>query len=513
MTSYKALKIIFNSLFFIILSTPAFADEGIDGFLATAIKPLSDAVFNTVFYTVSVGDYTFPLILAWLVAASVFFTFYLGFINLRGLRHAFHLIRGDYDEPDAPGKITHFQALTTELSGTVGLGNIAGVAIAVSLGGPGATLWMILCGFFGMSAKFAECALGVKYRYEDVQGHVHGGPMYYLRDGLKDRGFPVLGKIMGAIFAIACVGGTIGAAGVFQANQSYEQLLNVTGGDASFFAERGWLFGLVLALLVGAVIIGGIKSIAAVASRIVPLMTIIYITAGIVVVAVNINQVPEAISIIFSSALSSEAGFGGLIGAIIAGVQRAAFSNEAGMGSASIAHSAVKTKHPMTEGFVAMTGPIFDTIIVCTLTAIVIVVSGVYKAHDGITGVQLTSEAFETVISWFPYVLTVAVILFAFSTIISWSYYGSKSINYLFGESEKAELIFKIVVCVFLIFGTTMNLSSAINLSDALIFVMSIPNIIGLYILAPELKKELKKYQVRIKGKNFSRKPEPVRNS
>jgi len=462
--------------------------------IQSQLAAFTDSIYAFVFFSVPLGfigapDLSVPIILIWLVAASVFFTFYLRFMNIRGLKHAFKLIRGDFYDPTATGRITHFQALVTELSGTVGLGNIAGVAIAVAKGGPGAVVWMILAGFFGMSTKFAECTLGVKYRYKDKEGRVHGGPMYYLDKGLKKKGWNQWGKFFGVLFAICCVFATLGAGIAFQVNQSFIQFDNVIGGGT-----QAWMFGTVFAVIIGAVILGGIKSIANVASKVVPLMAIVYVGTALVVIGMNYTEIPAAFSTIFTSAFNIEAGIGGLVGAFIAGITRAAFSNEAGFGSAAIAHSAVKTKHPATEGFVAMTGPVFDTVIICTITALVIVITGVYQTGDGLGGVEMTSDAFATAFTWFPVVLAICVILFAFSTIISWSYYGCKSINYLFDENIKVETVFKIIACLFVILGAVMDLGTAIKFSEAVMFIMAVPNIIGLYILAPELREDVNKY-------------------
>lgn len=485
-------------ILFVFLPSIVLASEpgamGVDEIIEEAVQPISSLFFGIVFYKFDLFGYSVPLILLWLMAAALFFTFYLGFVNLWGLKHSYHLIRGKYYDKTAPGSITHFQALTTELSGTVGLGNIAGVAVAITIGGPGAVIWMVLSGFFGMSLKFAECALGVKYRNTDDPEHIHGGPMYYLSRGLREHGMNRLGYFLGVFFAICCIGGSLGGGNMFQANQAYQQFVTVTGGAESFFADKGWLFGLILGTLVGVVIIGGIRSIARVASKIVPFMGILYFSAAVVVIAFNIDAIGPALGIIFSEAFSTEAGLGGLIGAMIAGVQRAAFSNEAGIGSAAIAHSAVKTRQPMTEGFVAMVGPVFDTMIICTMTALVIVISGVYETKEGIAGVALTSEAFATALPWFPVLLSVAVILFAFSTMIAWSYYGAKAVMYIFDESRRAELAYKVFFCLCVIVGSTANLTSVINFTDAMVFAMAVPNLIGLYILAPTLKSDLRRY-------------------
>ncbi len=460
----------------------------------------------------------FPWIVLWLIAAAVIFTLYFGVIQFRGFGHALALVSGKYDNAKDPGEVSHFQALSTALSGTVGLGNIAGVAVAVSIGGPGATFWMILAGLLGMATKFTECTLGVKYRNEFPDGHVSGGPMYYLSKGLAARGLAVPGRIMAAIFAVFCVLGSFGAGNMFQANQVHAQLVNVTGGDASFLAGQGWLTGLVLAVIVFAVIVGGIKSIATFAEFIVPIMAVIYCGASLIIIGMNIEKLPWAIGQIVSGAFTGAGVAGGMLGAIIQGFRRASFSNEAGLGSAAIAHSAVKTKHPVTEGLVALLEPFIDTVVICTCTALVIIMTGVlqidpatglyvWNAEAGriatqgnLTGVELTSAAFESSISWFPYVLAVAVVLFAFSTLISWSYYGLKAWTYLVGEGRAREITFNTIYCGMVVVGAAINLNHVIDFADAAIFSMALVNITGLYILMPEVKKDLAEYFAKLKS-------------
>jgi AGCS family alanine or glycine:cation symporter len=469
---------------------------GLDAAINNVVEPMADALGRFVFYEIEVGDSSFKWIVVWLIAGAAFFTLYLRFINFRGFRHALELVRGHYTDPEHPGEVSHLQALTTALSGTVGLGNIAGVAVAISIGGPGATFWMIVAGLLGMSSKCAECLLGVKYRVYNADGSVSGGPMYYLSRGLAERGMGPLGKFLAMFFAICCIGGALGAGNMFQANQSYQMVLSVTGGTESFFADKGWLFGLIIAVVVGIVIIGGIKSIARVTVRLVPLMALIYICAAMVILIVHLDQVPGAFVTIIEGAFSPVGVTGGFVGVLIQGFQRAAFSNEAGLGSASIAHSAVVTNEPVTEGMVALLEPFIDTVVICTMTALVIVITGSYTGSGG--GVELTSQAFATTLPWFPMVLAVAVVLFAFSTILSWSYYGTKSWTYLFGESQAAELTFKFIMCSFAVIGCTMDLGSVLLFSDSMIFLMGLFNVAGLYLLAPVIKAELEHYWVRL---------------
>jgi len=479
------------------LSLPALAQDGIDQRIDEAVRPIADTVANLIFASFPVGDVQVPFVLAWLLLAAGIFTLYFRFINLRAFRHGFQLVRGDYNDPLAAGEVTHFQALATALSGTVGLGNIAGVAVAVSLGGPGATFWMIVAGLLGMSSKFVECTLGVKYRNEYTDGTVSGGPMYYLSKGLAERSekLRTLGKVLAAMFAVFCVGGSFGGGNMFQANQSFKQLVAVTGGDASWLADKGWLFGVVIATLVGLVIIGGIQGIARVTSKIVPFMGVLYVAAGLTIIGMHMADVPTAFAVIIDGAFSAQGISGGVVGVLIQGFKRAAFSNEAGIGSAAIAHSAVRTSRPVTEGFVALYEPFVDTVVVCTITALVIIVTGTWDPSvDPSQGVALTSAAFESTISWFRYVLTVAVILFAFSTMISWSYYGLKAWTYLFGESLATDAIYKILFLVFVIAGSSMQLGSVIDFSDAMIFAMAFPNVLGIYFLLPTVKRELDEY-------------------
>ena len=442
-----------------------------------------------------------PFIVIWLVLGATFFTIRMGFINLRGFRHSIALAKGTYDDPAAPGQVTHFQALATAVSGTVGLGNIAGVAVAVSLGGAGATFWMIVCGLLGMSSKFVECTLGVKYRSILPDGRVFGGPMNYLRYGLEKRNLKGLGKVLAGLFAILCVGASFGGGNMFQANQSFEQL----AGQFSVLQGNGFWFGVVTAILVGVVIIGGIKSIANVTGRIVPLMASIYVVAALAVIIMNIENIGGAFSAIVEGAFNPAALKGGIIGVLIVGFQRAAFSNEAGVGSAAIAHSAVKTNNPPSEGFVALLEPFIDTVVVCTLTALVLIFTGMHEV-EGMAGAQLTSDAFGSQIAWFPYVLGVAVFLFAFSTMISWSYYGMRAWTYLFGKSKKSEMVYKMLFLVFVVIGASVSLGAVLDFSDMMILAMSFPNIIGLYIMSGEVRKDLDDYWHRLKNNQLFRK-------
>ncbi|KMK66384.1 sodium:alanine symporter family protein [Puniceibacterium sp. IMCC21224] len=454
---------------------------------------------------------SFPWIVGWLVVAATVFTLYFGFVQFRYFGHAISLVKGDYSDPDDAGEVSHFQALATALSGTVGLGNIAGVAVAIGIGGPGATFWMILCGLLGMASKFTECTLGVKYRNEYADGTVSGGPMYYLTKGFAERGTPG-GKFLAVLFSIFCILGALGGGNMFQANQAHAQLTNVLGD------YPGWITGVIFAGIVFAVIIGGLKSIAQVTEKVVPIMGVLYVGTALIIILLNYDQIGWAFGQIFAGAFTGLGVAGGFVGALIQGFKRAAFSNEAGVGSAAIAHSAVRTKEPITEGFVSLLEPLIDTVVICTMTALVIIITGqlvsdpetgLYLLNDAGTaiktvgdtsGVALTSAAFSASFGGFKYILAIAVIMFAFSTMISWSYYGLKAWTYLFGEGKTTELVFKVIFCIFVVIGAAASLGPVIDFSDAAIFAMAIVNITGLYFLMPIVMKELKSYTTRLKA-------------
>ncbi|WP_338767514.1 amino acid carrier protein [Bernardetia sp. ABR2-2B] len=438
-----------------------------------------------------------PLVVFWLVLGAIYFTFKMNFINFRGFKHAIDLVSGKFDDPNHDhGEVSHFQALTTALSATVGLGNIASVAIAISVGGPGATFWMIIAGFLGMSSKFVECTLGVKYRIINKEGTVFGGPMYYLSQGLAKKRMGTLGKILAVVFAILCVGGSFGGGNMFQVNQAFDQLQ----GQIPALVGNGVWFGVGFAVLVGIVIIGGIKSIAKVTDKIVPFMCGIYVLAALIVIMLNITAVGDAFMLIFDGAFNAEAAAGGFIGVLIQGFRRAAFSNEAGVGSASIAHSAAKTDEPVSEGIVALLEPFIDTVIVCTMTALVIIFTGEYANTEGLSGAVLTSKAFGKSIPWFPYVLTIAIVLFAFSTMVSWSYYGERAWAYLFGQGKVASLVYKGIFLIFVVIGASIELGAVVDFSDMMILGMAFPNILGLILLSPEVRKDLREYFRKIKS-------------
>jgi len=472
---------------------------GVDDAINDALAPFASWLSRVIFYEVSIAGVEFPLIVAWLIAGASYFTIYFRGINLRGMRQALALLRPGADERDGPGEISHFQALATALSGTVGVGNIAHVAVAISIGGPGAIFWLIVAGFLGMASKFVECTLGVKYRIQHPDGSVSGGPMFYLHRGLAERGWPRLGRGLAIYYAICISVGCLGVGSMFQSNQAYVQFLGVTGGEASFFAGRGWSFGLILAVLVGAVTLGGIRTIARVAGRLVPFMALLYSSAAVFVIAANFSRIPEAIRLIVTGAFAPEGVAGGAVAVMILGFRRAAFSNEAGIGSAAIAHSAVRTGEPITQGLVALLEPFIDTVVVCTLTGLVITLT-VYDpavANSGISGVELTSSAFASVISWFPYLLAVVVMLFAYSTMIAWSYYGLEGCIYLFGPGRSTHIVFNLVFCASVALGCATQLSAILDFSDALVFAMALANVLGLYMLAPVVREEYAEYLSR----------------
>lgn len=490
-----ALCLRFIPLCGLLLASPAHA-AGIDETINKAVQPITDALSAFIFYSVPIGSADVPLIVWWLIFGAFFFTAYLGFINVRGFKHAVGIVSGKYADPEHDGEISHFQALTAAVSGTVGIGNIAGVAITVSAGGPGAIFWLIVAGLVGMTTKFVECTLGVKYRHINSDGSVSGGPMYYLRSGLKKRGMPKLGKFLGMFYAISIVIGCLGIGNMFQSNQAYVQLFEVTGGAEGVLLGKGWLVGIIMAVLVAAIIIGGIKSIARVTVRLVPFMILIYVIGALIVLALNASQLPSAISSIVIGAFTMKGVTGGVLGIMIIGFQRAAFSNEAGIGSAAIAHSAVKTEEPLTEGFVALLEPFIDTVVICTLTGLVLVTAfpTEHLMGGGVAGIELTTSAFEKAIPWSPVPLSIAAILFAFSTMLAWAYYGTKAWTYIFGEGKRKELVFSLIFCAFIVIGAAIKLEAILDFADALIFVMAIPNLIGLYIMGPEIKRDLKVY-------------------
>ncbi|MCH1446313.1 MAG: alanine:cation symporter family protein [Luminiphilus sp.] len=464
----------------------------IDAFMA----PLASALSAFVFFSVPVFGQQVPLVVAWLAIGALFFTLYLRFINIRGFWVAFRHVRGDFKDPSADGEISHFRALATAISGTVGVGNIGGVAVAISLGGAGAAFWLFVAGFLSMSTKLIECTLGVKYRQVHEDGSVSGGPMYYLDAYFRERDWPRIGRTLGGIYALALVIGCFGVGNMFQSNQAYQQMLVITGGESSFLADYSLLFGLVLATIVGLVIIGGITSIARVAAYIVPFMAGIYIVGCLVIISLSWQNIPLAISTAISSAFGADAMAGGALGALIMGFQRALFSNEAGLGSASIAHSAVKTRSPASEGLVGLLEPFIDTVVVLTLSSLVILTTALPNGlmSGGLSGIEVTSAAFAFHLPWSPYLIAVAAVLFAFSTALAWSYYGLQAWNYLVGVGKWRTLGFQLVFLTFFALGCVLELKAVLDFSDAMIFLIALPNLVALYLFAPMVKREVEAY-------------------
>lgn len=461
----------------------------VDALVNAWVAPVAEAISAVVFFSVDVGGAPLPLIVVWLIAGGLTCTLAFRFINLRGFAHALRVVRGDYADRAAAGETTPFQALTTAVSGTVGLGNIAGVAIAVSLGGPGAALWMVLAGFLGMSAKFAEVTLAVKYRRVRADGTVSGGPMHYIPIALARVGLPRVGTVLAGFFCVATIGGSLT---LFQVNQSFEQFRAVTGFD------QGFVFGLAIALWVGVILFGGMRRIARTTDTLVPLMCGIYIMACVVVLLVNVAKLPEALAVIVRTAFMPESVAGGIIGAIVQGFRRAAFSSEAGLGSAPMAHATVRTREPMSQGFAALLEPFLDTVVICLLTALIIVVTGVYQQGGAVQGIALTSAAFATVVPWFPVVLSIAAILFALSTVLSWGYYGEQAWTWLFSDTQRSRVAYRLFLCAVISTGATFELAQVVNLVDSLNFCMAIPNLIAVYLMLPELRADLVDYQRRI---------------
>jgi AGCS family alanine or glycine:cation symporter len=541
----KKLMTSLSTLFFpLLLFAQEAPEKGLDERINDAVMPYAIAWEALIFTPIPIGEYNVPIVLILLVGGATFFTIYFGIPGITKFPLAINTVRGKYDDLDhhsagdpdlaidgdivdtirdesKDGEVSHFQALATAVSGTVGLGNIAGVAIAIAMGGPGATFWMIICGLIGMSTKFVECTLGVKYRDVGDDGTIYGGPMYYMSKGFRERNLAGVGKTLAIIFAVLGVGASFGGGNAFQSNQATVQLSSLLGIQGG---ATGFVIGLILAFLVGIVIIGGIKRIASITEKIVPFMAVVYVLASLVIIFANFNNIGAAFSLIIEGAFTPMAGLGGLMGVLIVGFQRAAFSNEAGAGSAAIAHSAVKTKFPASEGVVALLEPFIDTVVVCTMTALVIIffnidggtanlqsifqygVEGdlassvrITATGESVGGVDLTSMAFDSVIPGFSYVLTIAIVLFAFSTMISWSYYGLQSWKYLFGKSRAADLAYKFLFLLFVVIGSSATLDAVVKFSDAMILGLVFPNMIGLLFLFPRVREELKRYTDAVK--------------
>lgn len=483
--------------------------DGIDSRINDFFQPIVDALSQVLFWDpikalgIDIGAAA-PIVVVWLMLGGLFFTIRMKFINIRAFGHGIALVSGKYKAKQSDGEVTPFQALATALSATVGLGNIAGVAVAISLGGPGATVWMIMAGFLGMSLKFTECTLGVKYRTVDANGKVSGGPMYYLKQGLEKRGKKWLGSFLAALFAVLVIGASFGGGNMFQANQAFSQFQYIVPQAQGY----GAVFGLVLAFLVGLVVIGGIKGIARVTSKLVPFMAILYVGTALYIIGVHFYHIGDVFRLIFQSAFGVDAMAGGFFGALFVGFQRGAFSNEAGIGSSPIAHAAAKTNEPVSEGMVALLEPFVDTVVVCTMTAMVLVCTGFHVNPTGLEGTQLTAAAFESILPWFPYILVICIFLFAYSTMISWSYYGLKGFNYLFGKffmkytgkERSSDLAYYILFLSCIVVGSSSSLTAVIDFSDMMILGMAFPNIIGLMFLAGEVSRDMKVYLNKLRS-------------
>ncbi|MYC26621.1 MAG: alanine:cation symporter family protein [Nitrospira sp. SB0662_bin_26] len=468
-----------------------------------AISPIASVISEVIFFSVHVAGLDVPVIAFWLITAGLVFSLYFRFPNIRYFGLALKIVRGQYTRADEPGDLTHFQALSAALSGTVGVGNIAGVAVAISIGGPGAMFWMMLAGILGMATKMVECTLGVAYRRINADGTVSGGPMHYIHKGLTERGFTRLGPVLATLFSIFGIGASIT---LFQVNQAFTQFSEATG------FHDGLTFGIVTAFAVGLVIIAGVRVIGVVAQALVPLMAFVYLAAGFIILCLHVEQVPAAFVSIVVGAFAPEGVSGGVIGAMIIGLQRAVYSNEAGIGSASIAHSAVKTREPSSEGLVALLEPFIDTIVVSTMTALIVIVTGAYKI-PGLSGIEITSAAYASVFPWFPNVLAVAVILFVYTTMLTWSYYSVKCWTYLAGESYWVELGYKVVYCLLLSTGAVVSMNATIEFADSMFFAMAIPNVIALYILGPQVKSEIEGYVARIRSGKIRRVADDAANA
>lgn len=502
----KILQILALTMFLTVQKVSAM---NIDAFMDKHVAPVSDAIANVIFYQLNFFGIQIPIIICWILIAGIFFTIYFKGISIWGFKHALDVVSGknhkkenndDDKKSDNCGEVSSFQALATALSGTIGIGSIAGVAISISIGGPGAAFWIFMGALLGMSIKFIEATLAVKYRRFNPDGSVSGGPMHYIAHGLTRNKMRWLGQPLSVIYAILCIGGGITGGNMIQSNQSVHQLVFITGGETSFLHGSAWLFGLIIAILVGMVTMGGIKSIAKITTILVPTMCLMYIVSGLIVIGANFMNIPSAILLILKEAFHPTAVAGGVIGTIIIGLRRSVQSNEAGTGAAAIVYATAQTKEPVSQGFVALLET-FLTGVLCLFTSFAIIFSGVLDSTQigHISGIELASNAFQSVIPFFPVILSLIAIMFALSTIISWAYYGQKAWTFLFGEGKKRALTFNLIYCLFIVIGSVMNVKSVIEITDAMMIAMCVPNVIALYILCPEIKKDLADYCKRLK--------------
>ena len=504
----KIILFVLSFLAFVRQSCAMTIDQKIDALVAPASDFLSNKI---VFYPIDICGGKMPLIILWLIIGGIVCVIVTKCIPVWGFKHALDVVTGKHkienDDELQEGEVSSFQALMTALSGTVGLGNIAGVAVAVTMGGPGALVWMVVAGLLGMALKFAEATLGVKYRKVKFDGSVSGGPMYYIMYGLTRMKMRWLALPLAIFFSIACIFESFGGGNMFQINMAAQQMIYITGGADSILANNAWVVCLTVAIIVGDINIGGIKSIVKITEKIVPLMVVIYLLTGLIIILVNYAQIPQAIHTILSEAIAPKAVEGGIIGCIIWGMRRSVQANEAGVGSAPIAYSAVQSKEPISQGFVSLLEPFIATVIICNLTGLIIVITQQYIKTPGLTGAPLVSEAFASVFPFFPMVLAVVIILFALSTLISWSYYGLKAWSFLFGESLFSVRIFQVVFCLFIVIGSSMNMQSVIDFTDAMMFAMAVPNLIAIYIMLPIILKELKAYCIKYNVGIYKLKP------
>ena len=471
----------------------------VDEFIDKNIAPVMDGIASVVFTPVKLFGTEIPVIILWILAAGIFFTIYFKGIAFWGLKHAIsNLVKKPESGSEESGDVSSFQALATALSGTIGIGSIAGVALSISIGGPGAAFWIFAGAVLGMSIKFIEAALAVKYRRFNLDGSVSGGPMHYIAHGLTRRKMRWLGQPLSVIFAMLCIGGGITGGNMIQINQTAHQIIFITGGENSIFHGYAWILGLIAAILIGLVVMGGIKGIAKVTTILTPSMCALYILSGLIVIFANLTNIPSALALIVKEAFHPTAVAGGFFGIIIIGLRRSVQCNEAGTGAAAIVYAAAQTKEHISQGFVALLET-FLTGVLCLFTSFAIVFSGVldHTTIGKISGIELASSAFQSVISFFPIILSIIAVLFAMSTLISWAYYGQKAWTFLLGEGKKRVLAFNLIYCLFIVIGSAMNISSILNITDAMMLAMCIPNVIVLYILAPEIKRDLKDYLER----------------
>ena len=485
---------LFTLLFTLFLGLPCANAMNVDSFIDKNVAPISDKIAEIIFYQINFFGSKVPLIIFWILFAGIFFTIYFKGICVWGFKHALVLIIKPKDNGENCGEVSSLQALATALSGTIGIGSIAGVAISISIGGPGAAFWIFAGALLGMSIKFVEATLAVKYRRFNEDGSVSGGPMHYIAHGLTRKKLRWLGQPLSVIFAILCIGGGITGGNMIQINQSAHQIIFITGGAESFLHGSTWIFGLIVAILIGLVTVGGIKSIAKITSILVPTMCAMYIISGIIVILANITNIPSALLLILKEAFHPTAVAGGVFGTIIIGLRRSVQCNEAGTGAAAIVYAAAQTKEPVSQGFVALLET-FLTGVLCLFTSFAIIFSNTCtQAAKNISGIELASNAFKSVIPFFPIILSIIAIMFALSTLISWAYYGQKAWTFLFGEGKKRALAFNLIYCIFIVIGSSLNVKSIIEITDAMMIAMCVPNIIALYILCPEIKRDLIEY-------------------